>query len=54
MLAGLACAELRLSDQCVVRFASAEQGIAAITAEDRFTKNLSRFDLQARLILAAT
>jgi hypothetical protein len=48
-LAGFACAELRLSNQCVVRFASAEQGIAAITAADRFTKNLSRFDLQARL-----
>jgi hypothetical protein len=48
-LSGLACAELRLSDQCVVRFAGAEQGIAAITADDSFTKNLSRFDLQARL-----
>lgn len=41
--------ELRLTDQCVVRFASGEQGIAAITAEDRFTQSLSRFDLQARL-----
>jgi hypothetical protein len=48
-LIGLAAAQLRLSDQCVVRFASAEQGIAAITADDRFTQNLSRFDLQARL-----
>lgn len=47
-----ACAvgdELRLTDQCVVRFASAEQGIAAITADDSFTQSLSRFDLQARL-----
>jgi hypothetical protein len=48
-LVGFASADLRLTDQCVVRFASAEQGIAAITTEDRFTKNLSRFDLQARL-----
>jgi hypothetical protein len=48
-LAGLAQAQLRLTDQCAVQFASKDQGIAAITAEDRFTKNLSRFDLQARL-----
>lgn len=48
-LTGLAAAQVHLSDQCTVRFASAEQGIAAITADDRFTQNLSRFDLQARL-----
>lgn len=47
--AGLAGAQVRLTNQCVVRFASAEQGVAAITADDRFTQNLSRFDLQARL-----
>ena len=44
-----AAAQLRLSEKCSVRFASIEQGIAAITADDRFTRNLSRFDLQARL-----
>jgi hypothetical protein len=48
-LAGIANDQVRLSDQCVVRFASAEQGAAAITADDHFTQNLSRFDLQARL-----
>jgi hypothetical protein len=48
-LAGSVGAQVRLTDQCVVSFASAEQGIAAITADDRFTENLSRFDLQARL-----
>jgi hypothetical protein len=49
LLFSAAGAELRLSDQCRVQFATAEQGIAAITADDRFTRNLSRFDLQARL-----
>jgi hypothetical protein len=48
-LVASAHAQLRLADQCVVQFATAEQGIAAITADDRFTRNLSRFDLQARL-----
>jgi len=48
-IATVAAADLRLSDRCTVHFASAEQGIAAITADDRFTRNLSRFDLQARL-----
>lgn len=42
-------AQVRLTDKCTVRFASAEQGVAAMTADDRFTRNLSRFDLQSRL-----
>lgn len=49
LLVSVSRAELRLSDQCTVQFATAEQGIAAITSDDRFTRSLSRFDLQARL-----
>ncbi len=52
---GLACgvsvshAQLRLSEHCEIRFAKRAEGIAAITAEDAFSRNLSRFDLQARM-----
>jgi hypothetical protein len=45
----VAAEELRLSERCVVSFATRERAIAAITADDRFTQNLSKFDLQARM-----
>jgi len=48
-LAGAAAGQVRLSDRSSVRFATRQQGIAAITADDPFTRNLSRFDLQARM-----
>jgi hypothetical protein len=48
-LTGIASGQLRLADQCRVEFASIEQGVAAITADDAFTRGLSRFDLQARM-----
>ena len=38
-----------LAGQTKVHFASAEEGTAVLTAEDDFTKALSRFDLQCRL-----
>lgn len=38
-----------LTGETVVRFASAEEGAAALAAEDAFTRSLSRFDLQCRL-----
>ena len=44
---GLAVEELPLSGETVVRFASLEEGQAAIAAEDDFVRTLSRFDLQA-------
>jgi hypothetical protein len=38
-----------LAGQTVVKFATAEQGAAALRAEDDFTRSLSRFDLACRL-----
>lgn len=35
--------------QVAARFATAEEGAAALAAEDDFTRSLSRFDLQSRL-----
>jgi hypothetical protein len=40
---------LRLTSECKVRFATAEQGREILTADDVFTAQLSRFDLQCRL-----
>jgi hypothetical protein len=42
-------AEVPLTARCTIRFATREQGTAAITADDRFTQNLSRFDRQSRM-----
>jgi len=41
--------ELKLSGDCVVRFATVGEGQAALTADDAFTRSLSKFDLQSRL-----
>jgi hypothetical protein len=41
--------EIRLTEVTVARFASAEMGREALTANDAFTANLSRFDLQCRM-----
>jgi hypothetical protein len=49
LLAPTAHADLPLTERCTLRFASKEQGIRAITADDPFTRSLSRFDLQARM-----
>jgi hypothetical protein len=46
---GRATDELPLAGETVVRFASLEEGQAAISADDDFTRSLSRFDLQCRL-----
>ncbi|HEY2411475.1 MAG TPA: hypothetical protein VGI40_04500 [Pirellulaceae bacterium] len=40
---------LRLTPECEVRFATAEQGRQILTTDDAFTAQLSRFDLQCRL-----
>jgi hypothetical protein len=40
---------LGLTPECDVRFATAEQGRKILTADDTFTAQLSRFDLQCRL-----
>jgi hypothetical protein len=40
---------LRLTPECEVRFAPADQGRQILTADDTFTAQLSRFDLQCRL-----
>lgn len=42
-------ADIRLTERCQIHFATREQGVAAITVEDRFTRSLSPFDLQARM-----
>jgi hypothetical protein len=42
-------AEEQLTTKCTLYFASVEQGQQALVADDAFTRNLSRFDLQARL-----
>ena len=41
--------DIQLHGKTVVHFATVEEGIAALTKRDRFTKSLSRFDLQSRL-----
>ncbi len=41
--------DLPLAGQTAIRFASLEQGQAAISADDDFVRSLSRFDLQCRL-----
>src|SRR6476660_955620 len=40
---------LQLTPECEVRFATVEQGRQILTADDVFTAQLSRFDLQCRL-----
>jgi hypothetical protein len=40
---------IRLTEGTVVRFASVEEGRAALIADDGFTASLSQFDLQCRL-----
>lgn len=45
--------DFKLGGECVFRFATAEEGQAALTADDAFTRSLSRFDLQSRLKTAA-
>lgn len=42
-------AEFQLTDETVVRFATREEGIALLTAEDEFSRQLTTFDLQVRL-----
>src|SRR4051794_26340939 len=42
-------ATIQLTADCEVRFASVEQGREILTADDLFTAQLSRFDLQCRL-----
>jgi hypothetical protein len=42
-------AEFKLNDAAVVRFATADEGRQVLTADDAFTRSLSRFDLQSRL-----
>ena len=44
-----AAPDLPLAENSVVRFASAEEGRQILSADDPFTANLSRFDLQCRL-----
>jgi hypothetical protein len=41
--------EHKLTPDAIVRFATALEGQAALTADDAFTANLSRFDLQCRM-----
>src|SRR5688572_19493026 len=41
--------EHKLTADASVRFATALEGQAALTADDAFTANLSRFDLQCRM-----
>jgi hypothetical protein len=40
---------VKLGEDTVARFATLEQGQAAITADDAFTRSLSRFDRQSRM-----
>jgi hypothetical protein len=40
---------LQLAPECEIRFATADQGRQILTADDTFTAQLSRFDLQCRL-----
>lgn len=48
--AALSAAEVvPLVGDTVARFATADAGVAALTADDAFTQSLSRFDLQCRL-----
>jgi hypothetical protein len=49
LFAPAAYAEFPLTPHCKIRFATRDEGAAAITARDFFTEHLSRFDLQARL-----
>ncbi|MCH7729662.1 MAG: hypothetical protein IH991_24795 [Planctomycetes bacterium] len=41
--------DIQLHGKTVVHFTTVEEGVAALTKRDRFTKSLSRFDLQSRL-----
>ncbi len=44
-----AAEDVPLTSDTLVRFASVEDGARVLTADDDFTKSLSRFDLQSRL-----
>jgi hypothetical protein len=46
---GASAQEVPLHRESVVRFASVKEGAALLAKEDRYTKVLSRFDLQSRL-----
>ena len=48
-LAADAPAEVKLSEESIVRFATAQEGQAVLTTDDAFTRSLSKFDLQSRL-----
>lgn len=48
-LAAEPAAEFKLSKDCVFRFATVEEGQAILSADDAFTRSLSKFDLQSRL-----
>ena len=48
-LNGLSAESLRLTDTTKVDFATIEAGQAALQTPDRYTKALSRFDLESRL-----
>jgi len=41
--------EFKLSGDCVIRFATVEEGQKVLTGDDAFTRSLSKFDLQSRL-----
>ncbi len=47
--ANAGAAEVPLHRDTVVRFATVEEGVAALTKRDGFIESLSRFDLQSRL-----
>jgi hypothetical protein len=40
---------VQITPECTIRFATREEGIEVLTADDEFTKALTRFDLQVRL-----
>jgi hypothetical protein len=44
-----AAGDVPLTSDTLVRFATVEDGVGVLTADDDFTKALSRFDLQSRL-----
>jgi hypothetical protein len=48
-IAPLVADDVPLVGEAVARFASVEEGAAALKADDDFTRSLSRFDLQCRL-----
>ena len=49
LAAGASAQDVPLHGESVVRFASVKEGAAVLGREDRYTKLLSRFDLQSRL-----